>query len=194
MDTSSSGGPQGGVLVGSGGDGLVGEQVGAGAARCVVLGCGDQELAGRVEGVRVPAGGEHALAEDQVDVLALADPEADPHVHLGAQRALAHRLLGRPLRRGDQGHGDGPAAPGDRVGVGGGVGCGLGQFGVLVDDDDQSGHVWGRLPDPLSGRGQVLGAGLEDGDRVGEQRAGLGGGGGQPGDAGRPRAAVPCRA
>jgi len=29
---------------------------------------------------------EHALSEDEIDVVALADPAARPHVHLGAQR------------------------------------------------------------------------------------------------------------
>jgi hypothetical protein len=57
--------------------------------------------------VGVPSGVEHALAEDQVDVAALADAEADPQVHLRAHRALAHGLLGRPLGRGHQGDGDG---------------------------------------------------------------------------------------
>ena len=52
-----------GMLVGRCADGLVGKQVGAGAgaARSVVFGCGDQKLARRVERVRVPAGREHAL-------------------------------------------------------------------------------------------------------------------------------------
>jgi hypothetical protein len=37
---------------------------------------GDEELAGGVEGVGVPSGVEHALAEDQVDVAVPADAEA----------------------------------------------------------------------------------------------------------------------
>ena len=41
----------------------------------VVLGCGDEELTGGVEGVGVPACGEHALSEDEIDVLAFADAE-----------------------------------------------------------------------------------------------------------------------
>ena len=49
--------PEVGVRAGGVGDGLVGEQVGAGAPGGVVLGGGDQELAGRVERVGVPAGG-----------------------------------------------------------------------------------------------------------------------------------------
>jgi hypothetical protein len=46
----------------------------------------------------VPAGAEHALAQDQVDVPGFADPETDPQVHLRPYRALAHGLLRRPLR------------------------------------------------------------------------------------------------
>lgn len=80
------------------GDVLVGDEVGAGAPGGVVLGGGDEELAGGVEDVGVPSGIEHALAEDQVDVAALADAEADPQVHLRAHRALAHGLLGRSHR------------------------------------------------------------------------------------------------
>ena len=57
--------------------GLVADEVAAGSPRCVVLGGGDQELTGGVEGVRLPSYGEHALPEDEVDVSALADPEAD---------------------------------------------------------------------------------------------------------------------
>src|SRR5207248_7175970 len=68
---------------------LVGDQVGAGAARNVVLGCGDEELARCVERVRLPAGREHALSEAQVNVPAFADAEADAHIRLRPQRALA---------------------------------------------------------------------------------------------------------
>jgi hypothetical protein len=57
---------------------VVGYEVGAGALGRAVLGCRDQELAGRVEGVGVPSRAEHALAEDQIHVFALADTEADP--------------------------------------------------------------------------------------------------------------------
>ena len=105
--------PDGRVLICRLGDGLVGDQVGAGTAGGVVFGCGDQELARRVQRVGMPSGGEHALAEDQVDVAALADAEAHAHVHLRAERALAHRLLGRPLGGRNEGHRDSPAAPGD---------------------------------------------------------------------------------
>ena len=56
--------------------GLVGDQVGAGAARSVVLGYGDKELARCVEGgVCLPSGREHPLSEDQVD---LPDSAFDP--------------------------------------------------------------------------------------------------------------------
>ena len=51
-----------------------------------------------------------------------------------------------------------------------GLGSVLGQLGVLIDDDDQRGHVRGRLPDAPAGRGEQLGAGFQDGHRVGEQR------------------------
>ena len=165
--------PEVGVPAGRVGDGLVGDEVGAGSPGRVVLGGRDQELAGRVERVGVPARGEHALAEDEVDVLAFADAEADPDVHLRAHRALAHGLLRRPLGRGDEVDGDGASAPGDGVGVLDGVGCVVGELGVLIDDDDQRGHVRCRLPDALSLLGEQRGAGLEDGDRVGEQGAGL---------------------
>jgi hypothetical protein len=40
-----------------------------------------QEFARGVEGVGVPARGEHALAKDEIDVLAVTDAEADPDVH-----------------------------------------------------------------------------------------------------------------
>ena len=179
---------QGGVPGGGVGDGLVGEEVGAGAARCVVFGGGDEELAGGVEFVGVPAGGEHALAEDEVDVFAFADAEADPHVHLGAERALAHGLLGRPLGGGDEGDGDGPAAAGDRVGVPGGLGSGLHQLGVLINDDDQGGHLGRWLPDALAGGGEVGSAGFEDGHRIRKEGAGFDGGSGQAAEAGGPGA------
>jgi hypothetical protein len=39
----------------------------------------------------------HPPSEDQVNVFALPDAEADPGVHLRAHRALSHRLPCRPL-------------------------------------------------------------------------------------------------
>jgi hypothetical protein len=90
-----------------------------------VLGGGDEELARRVERVGVPACSEHALSEDEIDVLALADAEADAHVHLRADRALSHGLLGWPLGRGDEVDGDRASATGDRVSV-------LDRFGRVV--------------------------------------------------------------
>ena len=95
--TSVQGGPAVGVLLDGAADGFVGDQVGAGSAWGVVLGCGDQELAGCVEGVGRPAGGEHALAEDEVDVAAFPDAQADPDVHLRADSTGAHGLLCRAL-------------------------------------------------------------------------------------------------
>jgi hypothetical protein len=76
-----------------------------------------RNLPGALSVWAVPSCDEHSLAEDQLDILALTDPEADPHVHLRPQCALAHCFLRRPLGRGDQRHRDSPAAAGDRVGV-----------------------------------------------------------------------------
>lgn len=76
------GGPGRGVAGGQGGDVGVGEQVGAGSAGRGVLGGGDEEFAGGVEGVGVPPGCEHALAEYEVDVTALPHSQAHPDVHL----------------------------------------------------------------------------------------------------------------
>ena len=67
-----------GVARGGLGDGLVGEEVGACAFRRLMLGCGYEEFAGRVEVVGIPVCAEHALAKDQVDVFAFADAEAYP--------------------------------------------------------------------------------------------------------------------
>jgi hypothetical protein len=83
----------------------------------------------------MPPGVEHALAEDQIDVFAFANPEADPSVHLGSDSALAHRLLRRPLGRGNEGYRDCAAEPGDRVAVAHSRGCLVDELGVLVDDD-----------------------------------------------------------
>jgi hypothetical protein len=63
------------VVVRGGFHDLIGKEVSAGTLGHVVLGCGDEELAGGVEGVGVPACGEHALSEDEIDVLAFADAE-----------------------------------------------------------------------------------------------------------------------
>ena len=138
-----------------------------------MLGVGDEELTGRVERVRGPARGEHALPEDQVDVAPLADAEADPRVHLRADRALPHGLLGWPLGRGYQGDGDRAAEAGDGVGVAHSSGCLVGEFGVLIDDDEQRGHLRRRFPDAAAGRCQMRGAGLENRYGVGEQHGGL---------------------
>ena len=101
-----------GVPGGDGGDVVVVDAVGAGAAGGGVFGGGDEELAGGVEGVGGPAGGEHALAEDEVDVAAFPDAQADADVHLGADGAGAHGLLRRPLGGGEQGHGRRPGRGG----------------------------------------------------------------------------------
>ena len=105
------------MKAGCAGHNLVRDQVGAGPPGRVVLGGRYEELARRVERVRLPAGGQHALSEDEVDVLAFPDPEADPDVHLGAHRAVSHGLLRRALGGRDQADGHGAPAPGDRVGV-----------------------------------------------------------------------------
>ena len=60
----------------------------------------------------VPSGSEHALSPDEADVLALADTTADPQVHLGAHRALAHGLPRGPLSSGHQRDGYGAAKSG----------------------------------------------------------------------------------
>jgi hypothetical protein len=67
--------------------------------------------------VRGPAVGEHSLAEDEVDVAAFAHAQADPVVHLGADGAGLHGLLGGSLGGGEQGDGEGAAPAGNRVGV-----------------------------------------------------------------------------
>jgi hypothetical protein len=82
--------------------------------------------------------------------------------------------------------GDGPAASGDGVGATGGLGCFLGEFGVLVDDDHQRGRRGGGFPDAGAVLGEGGGAGVEDADGVGEQVGGLVWCGGQPVQAGRP--------
>ena len=61
---------------------VVSDQVGAGTARLVVPVREDVELAGCVEGVCVPAGGQHASVENQVNVAALPDAQTDPNADL----------------------------------------------------------------------------------------------------------------
>ncbi|MCW2938641.1 MAG: hypothetical protein JWN00_1626 [Actinomycetia bacterium] len=94
----------------------------------VVAGCGDEELAGGVEGVGVPVGGVGALSEDEIGIPAFSDAQADAYVHLRTDRALAHGVLGGSLGRGEQSDGeqsdgDGAASASDRVGGGDGFGC-----------------------------------------------------------------------
>jgi hypothetical protein len=72
-----------------------------------------QEFARGVESVGVPARSKHALARDEVDVVVLADAEADPGVHLRQHGALPHGLPGGPLGGSDQVDGDRAATPGD---------------------------------------------------------------------------------
>src|ERR1019366_7429232 len=132
--------PDLGVLARGGADGFVGEQVRAGTAGNIVLGSGDQEFSGRVERVRVPSGGEHSLAEDEVDIFALADAKADADVHLRSDGAFSHGFLGRALGCRDQGDRDGTAAAGDGIGVGRSVWRVVGKLRVLVNDDDKRGH------------------------------------------------------
>jgi hypothetical protein len=91
------------------------------------------------------------------------------------------------LGGGEQVDGDGSSAAGDGFGVGDGCGCGVGEFGVLVDDDDEGRRGWARVPDAGVVTAGGVGAGVEHGDRVGEQSCCLGRGDGEPGEAGRPR-------
>src|SRR5205085_667859 len=87
------------------------------------------------EGVGVPAGVVHALAEDEVDVAAFPYAQGDAYVHLGACGAVAHGFLGGALGGGQDVDGDGASSAGDGVGVGGG---GFGEFCVLGEgrEDD----------------------------------------------------------
>ena len=50
-----------------------------------------------------------------------------------------------------------------------------GQFGVLVDDDDQRGGIRGRFPGAAADGGQPLRAGVQDRGRVAQQRRCLSG-------------------
>jgi hypothetical protein len=106
----------------------------------------------------------------------------------GGDEELAHGVLSGPLGGGEQGHGDGAAAPGDRVGVVGGVGCLVGEFGVLVDDYDEGGGFGGRLPHACAFAGEGVGAGIKDAFGVPEQRGGLAGIGGEAVEAAHPGA------
>lgn len=65
----------------------------------------------------MPSGLEQALSQDQIHVALFAHTEGQTYVHLGAHRALAHRLLGRALGGGNELDGDGAATSGDGVGV-----------------------------------------------------------------------------
>ena len=112
-----------------------------------VLGIGYQECARLVELVRVPAGFECSLAEDQVYVAAFPHAQAYPDIHLRADRAFAHGILAWPLGRGQEHDRDGPAKPCHRIGVGVGL---LGQFGVFVHDDHQRRIVRCRAPRSVS--------------------------------------------
>ena len=91
--------------------------------------------------------------------------QADPHIHLRAGRAGAHRLLRGALGGGQQGDGSrvtatARAAAGDRVGVTGRDRRFVGQLGVLVDHDDQRGRREGGLPQPGPVRGPTPAAAL----------------------------------
>ncbi len=123
-----------------------------------------------VELVGVPAGPELALPEDQVDVALFFDAEGQADVHLRAHRAVPHHLLGRTLGGDHQRHGGRAAKPGDGVGALEPAGSLLGQLSVFIDDDHEHRHAFGWFPLALADAGEVLGAGIQDGDRVGEQR------------------------
>ena len=80
-------------------EGFICKEVGACATRNIVLGCGDQEFAGSVEIMGIPAGAEHSLTKDQIHVSRFADAEAYPHVHLRSDGALTHGFcVGRWVR------------------------------------------------------------------------------------------------
>jgi hypothetical protein len=99
------------VLCGMPGDLVIGDQVGPVPFRRGVLGAGDQECARLGELMGVPSGIECALAENQVDVAAFPHAQAYPDIHLGADRALSHGLLARPLGGGNQADRHGTAEP-----------------------------------------------------------------------------------
>src|SRR5690606_20915151 len=148
------------------------EEVGAAAPGRVVCGGGEQELAGCVEGVGMPPGVEHPLPKDEIDVLALPDAEAHPDVHLRPDGTLAHGLLRGALSGRYEGDGDCASSSCDRVRVAGGVGCVVGEFGVLVYDDDERGEFWGRIPYAPSVGCEPFGARLQDGDGVAQHGLG----------------------
>jgi hypothetical protein len=75
-------GPKFGMAAGDGTHHVVGQQICTGSAGRVMFGRRNQELPWRIECVRVPAGGQHSLAEDKIDVLALAHSEAEADIHL----------------------------------------------------------------------------------------------------------------
>lgn len=162
-------------------------QVGTGAAGDVVFRGADQELAGGVELVRVPAGLDHALSQDELSVAGFADAEAQPDIHLGADRALAHGVLGRALGGGDQVDRWCAATSRDRIGVIDRAWCLAGQFGVLIDDDEQCGSDRRRFPHPFAALREVIGPSVEDHHGVGQQSLCLLRGGGQAIDARCPR-------
>jgi hypothetical protein len=84
--------PVGRAVCGVPGDLVVGDQIGPVPFRRAVFGIGDQEIARLGELVRVPAGVECALPENQVHVAAFPHAQADPHVHLRPDsRAFARR-------------------------------------------------------------------------------------------------------
>jgi hypothetical protein len=90
-----------GVSRGGTGDDPAGEEAGA----CLGVSCpgaNTRNFPGALRLRGVPAGSEHALSQDEADVLALADTKAYPQVHLGAHRALAHGFLRGPLSSGYQ--------------------------------------------------------------------------------------------
>ena len=63
---------------------------------------------------------------------------------------MSRGLLRRPLGGHDEIDGHGAPAPGDRVGMPDGPRGIVGEFGILVDQDDQRRRLTTRLPDALS--------------------------------------------
>jgi hypothetical protein len=126
------------------------DQVGPVPFRHDVLRIGYQERARLVELVRLPAGVEGALSQDEVDFAAFPHAQADAGIHLRAHRAFAHGILARPLGRGDQFNRHGPAPAGHRISV---LARFIGHFRVFVHDDHQRRAIRCRFPGALAGSG-----------------------------------------
>ena len=83
---------------------------------------------------------------------------------------FAHGLLGWPLGSSDQVDRNGPAAPGNGVRAVMGF---IGEFGIFVYDDDESGILISRFPYPFTMRGFQRGALVKQDHRIPEQLVSL---------------------